>query len=566
VSILSFRRTIRSSQRLATILGVLARHGFGHMVIRLRLERFVPFHQKLARRSPPKPRGSEDLSGIATSLVQVLEELGPTFIKLGQSLASRPDLLPREFQAALRRLQDQVHPFPFEEVKEAIEHDLGAPLEKLFKEFDEKPFACGSIGQAHYAKTVEGDEVVIKVKRPGIERLIMQDVDLLRAMAQLIDKHMPEFRIYRPLVLVDEFARTLRNELDFLNEASVTSRFHDLFAENPNIESPQVFWDLTSHNVLTLERLHGVTISPDTDFAAAGLDRRALARNLLDVFFKQFFEIGIFHADPHPGNLLAQAPANWGIIDFGQTGRLDSDMRSRLAMCLTAASNREFDLLIEILEDIGALAEESDRSLLKNDFASLIDKYYGTPIKRINIATLFEEVTVLAREHQMILPRDFVLLGKAMAAIGGAALMLDPECAPIEVIKPMVNRLILDKFSPTRIGRNLAINAYHLGTFMQQAPQMLRRMMRNMSRGEFRLIFRHDGLEGFITELDRSSNRIAFSVITASIILGSALLMHARLGPNLYGTQLPVLGLIGFVLAAFFGVWLLISIFRSGRL
>ena len=419
--------------------------------------------------------------------------------------------------------------------------------------------------------------MVIKVKRPGIERIIMNDVALLRTLAQLIEKHIPEYRLYRPEMLVDEFARTLRRELDFINEASVTSRFHDEFADDPNIQTPQVFWDLCSHNILTQEQLDGVTVKPELDYLQAGLDRKALARRLLDAFFKQFFEMGVFHADPHPGNLLAQKPGGWGIIDFGQVGRLDATMRSRLAMCLIAAAGREMEVVIDIFDDLGALPETIDHSRLKSDLAALMDKYYGTPVKRINITSVFEECMTLARDHRIILPRDFVLLGKSLANVGGVSLMLDPDCAPVEVIKPMLNKLLLEMISPGQVKRNLGVNAYHLATLIQQGPQMLRRFLRNVMRGKMRLIFRHDGLDSFINELDRSTNRIAFSVITAAIILGSSIIMQARIGPKISHlpwidtylpslSDIPLLGLGGFVVAAVSGIWLLLSIFRSGRL
>ena len=564
MGILSFGRTLRSSQRLANILTVLARHGFGHLAVRLRLERFVPFRQKLSRRLGVGEAGPEDLSNIAHRAARALEDLGPTFIKLGQALAARPDLLPAEFQSAFRRLQDKVRPFPFDQVRQTVQVDLGEPLEKLFRSFDEPPFACGSIGQVHYATTVEGLSVVVKVKRPGIERTVMNDVALLRTLAKLIERHMPEYRIYRPALLVDEFARTLTRELDFVNEASITARFSEAFADDLHIRTPQVFWELSSHNILTLERLEGLTVSPETDFEAAGLDRRRLAHNLLEAFFKQFFELGLFHADPHPGNLLAQAPESWGIIDFGQVGRLDADLRSRLAMGLTAAVNRQFDLVIDILDDLGTLPEDADHGQLKNDLAALLDKYYGTPIKRIRIGSLFEEVVAVARQHRVILPRDFIMLGKSLASIGGVALMLDPDCAPLEFIKPRLNRLLVEKMSPRNLAGALGLNVYHLATLAQQAPQMLRTIARNLMRGQMRLIFRHDGLDNFINELDRASNRIAFSVVTAAIILGSSVILLAKVGPK-WG-EVAYLGLVGFVVAAVAGLWLLISIFRSGRL
>jgi len=564
VGILSFRHTIRSSHRLAQILTVLVRHGFGHLVVSLRLERFVPFRKKLSHRVSPGKDVPEDLSSIAARAANAMEDLGPTFVKLGQALASRPDLMPAEFLSAFRRLQDRCRPFPFDEVRETIERDFRRPVEELFPSFDAVPFAQGSIAQAHYATTADGTDVVVKVKRPDIDRTIMGDISLLHTLAELVERHMPQYRMYRPRMLVDEFAHTLRQELDFVNEAAITSRFYDSFADDPSIGTPRVFWDLSSRDVLTLERLSGTVISTDTDFAALGIDRPRLARNLLDAFFKQFFELGLFHADPHPGNLLARAPDRWSLLDFGQVGRMDESLRTRLAMCLMATVRRELDLVVDILDDLDTLPEDLDRSHFKNGLVALLDKYEGMPIKRMRITTVFEEVVTMAREHRIILPRDFVLLGKSLATVGGVAMMLDPDCQPIEIITPKLRQLIRDRVSPGRVVRDLGTNAYHLTSMLNQGPQMLRRLLRNLTRGQTRIIFRHEGLDNVIGEVDRSSNRIAFSVITAAIILGSSVILLAKVGPTI--GDLAILGVLGFVIAAVSGIWLLISILRSGRL
>ncbi len=316
--------------------------------------------------------------------------------------------------------------------------------------------------------------------------------------------------------------------------------------------------------MLTLERLEGVVVTPDTDFAQAGLNRKELARNLLDAFFTQYFEMGVFHADPHPGNLLAQAPDAWGLIDFGQVGRQDADLRTRLATLLGAAARRDLDLVIDVLDDLGTLPEGLDRGYLKNDIATLLDKYYGLPLKRIRIGVLFEEIVEVAREHRVILPRDFILLGKSLASAGGMALVLDPDCSPVEVISPKLQHLLFERISPKRLGNLLKSNGYHLTTMLNHGPQMVRQFFRTLLRGQTRIIFHHEGLENFITELDRSSNRIAFSVVVASIILGSSIIMLANTGPKWGDT--PVLGLLGFIVAGICGIWLLLSIFRSGRL
>lgn len=562
MGIFTLRHTLRSSTRLAQIISVLMRHGFGHVVLTLRLERFVPFRKKLTQ--DLRAAAPQDPSSIATRAAQAMEDLGPTFIKLGQTLAARPDLVPREFQTAFRRLHDRCRPFPIEQVHRVIESSLNRPISEIFEDFDAEPLATGSIGQVHTARIIGGQSVVVKVRRPEIEKIITDDIALLRTLAELVERHMPQYRMYRPRMLVEQFAQTLRYELDFVNEAAITSRFHESFTGHAKVHTPRVYWDLSSREVLTLERLDGVVVTPDTDFDQAGFNRKELARNLLDAFFTQYFEMGVFHADPHPGNLLAQAPDRWGLIDFGQVGRLDADLRTRLATLLAAAARRDLDLVIDVLDDLGTLPEDIDRGYLKNDVATLLDKYYGLPLKRVRIGVLFEEIVEVARQHRVILPRDFILLGKSLASAGGMALVLDPDCSPVEVISPKLQSLLFERFSSQRLGSLLRSNAYHLSTMINHGPQMLRHFFRTLMRGQTRIIFHHEGLESFITELDRSSNRIAFSVVVASIILGSSIIMQANIGPKWGDT--PVLGLLGFVIAGISGLWLLISIFRSGRL
>lgn len=563
MSIFNIRRTLRSSQRLATILSVLARHGFGHLAVRLRLGRFLPFRQRF-RRLQTETVEADNPRLMAERLVRVLEDLGPTFVKLGQSLASRPDLLSPDFQGPLRKLHDRVRPFEFEEARQMIERDLGARLETLFSDVEKEPLACGSIGQVHRATTIDGEAVILKIKRPGIERVILNDMSLLRILAALIEKHIPEYRVYQPQLLVDEFSRTIHRELDFISEASITSRFYETFRRNPHISTPRVFWEYCSHNVLTLERLEGRPVSFDMPLDGGGLHRKALADHLLDAFMVQYFELGIFHADPHPGNLLIQPPSGWAILDFGQVGRLDREMRSRLTMILIAATRREIDLAMDILEDLGTVTADVDRAQLKKDLETVLDKYYGTPLKHIHLSSLFEEIVGLARTHKMILPRDFVLLGKSLTNAGGIALLLDPDASPVSYVQPRLRRLVMDQLAPGRLARGAAVSLYGLLSVLKQAPQAARRIMRNLSRGQMRVIFQHDGLTEFINELDRTGNRIAFSLITGSMILGSAMLMNARIQP-LIG-EVSVLGLAGFILAGICGLWLLYSIFRSGRL
>jgi len=564
MTLIPFGRQLRSLGRLGHVGTVLTKHGFGWLVLRLHLARLVPFRKRLLR---GRGAGEEEADpSTAARVARVLEELGPTYVKLGQVLGSRTDLLPPAFIAEFRKLQDRVAPFPTVAARAEIERELGGPVEDFFDDFGPEPFAAGSIAQAYAARTKDGVPVVVKVRRPGIRELLETDVDILGGLADLAERYVPEYRIFRPVLMVEEFAQTVRREVDFIAEASNTQRFREAFADDPHIRVPHVLWELTSSGVLTMERLKGVLVYDAEALVSAGADRKALAAHFTNCFMRQYFELGLFHSDPHPGNLVVLPPDVVGILDFGQVGRLSDTMRSKLGTALVASINRDFDIVLDVFDDLAALPDDVDSERLKGDLAALVDKYAGVPLRLMNLKDLFDEITATARRHRVVLPRDFILLGKSLVTMGGVALELDPETSMVEVVRPKVRRLMADKVSPRRLAHHGMTSAYHLIALAEQGPRSLRQLIRKLMRGRLQILFRHENLERFITELDRSSNRIAFSMIVASIILGSAVVMQANVGPNVPYTQVPMLGLLGFLLAGLLGVWLVIAILRSGRL
>jgi ubiquinone biosynthesis protein len=563
MTLIPFGRQLKHLNRLRHVGSILTKHGYGWLIVRLHLDRLVPFRKRLMRRH--EEEGAETPS-TAARVAHMLQELGPTYVKLGQILGSRADLLPPAFIEEFRKLQDHVKPFPTAEARAAVELELGGPIDHFFSEFADEPFAAGSIAQAYEATTKEGRQVVVKVRRPGIHDILEADIDILTRLAQLAERYIPEYRLFRPVMLVEEFAQTVRREVDFVAEASNTQRFAEAFADKPNIRVPKVLWNLTTGGVLTLERIEGIPIYDVAALATAGADRQRLAAVLADCFMHQFFEMGIFHSDPHPGNLVVLAPDVIGILDFGQIGRMSEEMRSKLATALIAAIHRDFDIVMDVLDDLGALPEEVDADRFKADLAALVDKYAGIPLRRLNLKNLFEELTAAARRHRAVLPRDFVLLGKSLVTMGGVALDLDPDMSMVEVVKPRINTLLAHKVSPGHLAHTGITTAYHMVALAEQGPRQFREILRKVMRGRLQILFRHENLDRLITELDRSSNRIAFAMIVAATILGSAILLQARVGPTVPGTSLPLLGMLGFVFAGVLGVWLTIAILRSGRL
>jgi ubiquinone biosynthesis protein len=555
-------KSVRSLQRLRRIVTVLSQQGFGHLVDRMNLRRFVPV-PRWGRTRPSEP---VDAMTIGQRLVAVCNELGPTFIKLGQVVTTRPDLVPEHVLDDLKTLQDQVAPFETPTALSVIRDELGAPVEELFRTFDEKPMASGSIGQVYRAVTADGADVVVKVKRPEIEEPIRLDLFLLKQLAEAMESLVPETRIYRPRMLVDEFEQALLRELDFTHEASSTTRVQLAFADDPYIRIPKTRWDLSGPGVLTLEVVAGENI--DAVFGAEDrrYDRRLLASRLANLYIKQFFEVGTFHADPHPGNILVVPPARIGLIDFGQVGMVTDELAAKMVALLVAAVYRETDFMVGILSDLNALGPETDARNLARDLRVLVHKYYGLPLKRIDLVTVLHEASAVMRAHDVAIPRDLVLVLKTLSTVMGIVLQLDPEFDALAMFRPRLKELIRQQVSPGRLARSAGVIAWNLLGLLRDTPQQLRSALRSLSRGQWQLNVRHERLDELMSELDRSSNRLSFSVVIAATIVGSSVVVTASPEMAILGVPLQWFGVIGYLFAGVLGIGLLWAIFRSGRL
>lgn len=536
---------------------------------RLRLERYVPIPKRW-RRSGAGPEKQRADMNLGQRLARVLEELGPTYIKLGQMMSTRPDLIPPDIIIELVKLQDRVPPFDTVLAKQTVAENLGAPVTEFFEEFDDIPFASGSIAQVHRAKTrpLHGrpsEHVVIKVKRPDIEDMVRLDMSILRWISDLAERLIPELHVYQPLMIVDEFERNMIREMDFINEAATIGRFAEAFGGDLEFRVPRVLWHLTGPGALTLEELHGISAQILLSNPDPQVDNRLLAEKLARAFVKQYFEIGLFHADPHPGNLLIEPPAKIRLIDFGLTGRLDDDMLGKLVIALVAAFNREPELVVEVLADMDALGDETDRQSLRHALLQLIEKYYGLPLYRFDMETLFYEVTDVIRKHDVSLPRDFVMFGKSMVAVGGLCLQLDPDLDLVELTRPRLQEILAKRFAPSRTIKSAAIAGWHLGSILRTAPGQLRDITRRLARGRWQINIRHQNLDMLAHELDRSSNRLSFAIVIGSVIVGSSMVITAPETLTLLGIPLPALGLVGYILAGIMGLSLVLTIIRSGR-
>lgn len=567
MSPLQFTRSVRSLNRLRQIAKVLTQHGFGHVVARVNLARFVPVWM-LRRRRKPRPEGETETT-IGRRIAEICAELGPTFIKFAQLLSTRPDILPAEVLEELKTLQDDVPPFDSATAMGIIAEELGRPVDACFDSIEKLPIASGSIGQVYRARLKDGVDVVVKVRRPDIEDVVELDMQLLRWLAQSLEALMPEVHMYRPELLVTELEQMLTRELDYINEASATARFAAGFSGELAVRIPRVYWEFTGPRVLTLEAIPGENADAALDKVAAGamvIDAPLMARQLADCFLKQVFELGVFHADPHPGNVLIAPPATVGLIDFGQFGTISDELMTQIVVMVYGAVGREVDVVIDSLADLGALGGETDRRQLHRALQMLLDKYYGLPLKRLDLGTLMNEFTDVVRAHDVIVPRDALMLFKAMGLVAGLAARLDPELNLLELLGVRLRRVMRERLSPKRMSRAAALLGWDLLSIARQAPGQIREGMRRLASGGWRHYVRHENIDRLTNELDRSSNRLAFSIVIAAIIVGSSVVVSAESSLTIFNIKVHYFGIAGYLMAGVLGLGLSWAIFRSGRL
>lgn len=555
-------RNLRSLKRYRQILGVLIKYGFGHIVEQLNID----YYLELGKRIVTLGTFSRELERLTQPerMRLALEELGPTFIKLGQLLSTRPDVIPLEYVTELKKLQDRVPAVSTEEIKRHLEQELGEAPEILFERFVPEPLAAASIAQVHRGTLKTGEEVVFKVRRPGIERVVDTDVDILMGLAYLVENHLPGGDMYDPTGLVKEFRRTIYRELDFSREGRTIERFSANFHDDETVRIPKVCWEFTSRKVLTLEYLDGIKVSHLDELRQNGHDLREIARRGANSFLQQVFEHGFFHADPHPGNIYVLPGDIICIFDFGMVGRLDDDLKQQLTEMLLSILRRDVDHIISQLLYSGDLHDDANLKNLKRDLSEFIDDYYDLLLKDIKVGKMLIDFIEILTEYQIKFPSNMMLLARALIAVEGLGRQLDPSFNMIEHIRPFTERIVSERYSPVNLSKDLSrtLQSYHaLG---KSLPKDIKEFINRVNRNKFKIDLEHRGLERLITDLDKSTNRISFSLVIAALVIGSSLIMQTDKGPILFG--FPVLGLLGYSIAGFLGLGLAIAILRSGRM
>ena len=554
-------RTYRNLNRYRQILAVLFKYGFGDLIELLKIEQYIEVGLQLISKN--RRNRIEKLSR-AERVRMAFEELGPTYVKLGQVLSTRPDLVPVDFTNELSKLQDNVPPFAFSEAKEIIETEFGLPLEELYDFFDELPFASASIGQVHKAGLKDGETVAVKVQRPGIKKIIEVDLEIMLHLAMLVERNIKEIAPYRPVKIIEEFARTLEKEIDYTLEATSMERFARHFLNDPTTYIPKVFREMTTERVLTMELVDGIKVSEIDRLEGAGLNRKTITVRGADFYLKQVFDFGFFHADPHPGNIFILPDNVICLLDFGMTGSVDRQTRENFVDLIDSVAHRHETKTTQMILKLTSWDDEPDIRQLERDVTDFMGRHLYKALKNIEVGKLLNHLLELISRHRLMIAPDIFLMMKAMTTIEGVALVLDPDFDMIAQTAPFIRRIKLSRFHPERIAEDLIQLVSETLQFVEKFPKDLLEITRLIRQQRLSLKMEHQGLDAMLATHDRISNRISFSIIIAALIIGSALIVISEIPPLFYGISL--IGIVLFSTAAIMGIWLLIAILRKGRL
>lgn len=552
-----FLRSLGRSRQIAT---VLLNYGFGDVVERMGLMRYIQWGRRMLfrRRGEQEPRLTRP-----QRIRMALEDLGATFIKFGQVMSTRPDLVPPDVIAELCKLQEGVPPFSSEVALEIIETELGGPVDKLYAEFDRQPLAAGSLGQVHRARHFDGTLLAVKIRRPHVVRDVERDLELMLELSTMVERHLPEAEIFDPVGLVSQFARSIRREMNFLREARTVEEFARLFKQDATLAVPKIYWDLTSDAVITMEFIDGLRVTDHAGLLKAGISPSEVAANGARIFFKQAFELGLFHGDPHPGNLRILKNGTLGLIDYGMVGRLEEERREQLVDLLLCITQRNVKGAVDVVLIVGKPSRDVDRTLLQSDVRDFVESYYEVELDRIRMGKLLSDFVAILANHGIRYPADLMLLIRAMITLEGVGRELDPEFNLAQHLAPFVHQIVRERYNPRKMADRIMYEAGRLMGSLHDVPLQVQRTLEKLSRDDLRIQLEHRNLDYLVTELDRSGNRIVVGLVMSSLIVASALIIRSGSGSGFNSSwiTIPV-----FTLSSLLGIWLIYGIFRSGRL
>ena len=543
--------TFKNAGRVREIVSVFMRHGFAGLMTRMRMQRFMV-----------KGKGaSSTILPIEVRLRNCFEELGPTFVKLGQLLAGRPDIIPENFINEFEKLQDKVSPVSFSEIRTVIEEELKESLEKTFRDFEEVPIAAASIAQVHGAILKTGERVAVKVRRPGIEKTIQNDISILRGLALLIERYIPELRIFNPVGLVEEFVRSILLELDFYVEANNIRRIRENLSSKTNVAIPHTYRTHTTSKVLCLERFDGIRFSDKEALAGLKHSPSKLIEVGADAFFHMVMQNGLFHADLHGGNLFILADGRLGFVDFGMVGRLSKKTQDSVLVIFTSLLDEDFETLASEYLNICQSKGFVDMQLLQKDLMDNISPYIGMALGDVNIGRVLLRSTTVAARHQLIVPRELMLLFKAMISLETLGRRLDPQFDLLTLGNRLARQMLTGRYSRDRLVRDLLVIGRDVQQLIEMTPRTLTRFIRRWSNNHFAFEHRNRDIE----KLSRSMNILSHAVILSSIIIGCYALgigfLSFNFGPKIF--EIPILTILLFISGTILGVHGIIRIKRA---
>ncbi|MCL7489198.1 MAG: AarF/ABC1/UbiB kinase family protein [Desulfobulbaceae bacterium] len=554
-------RTYRHLNRYHRILRVLFKYGFEDLVEMLHIDQYLESGLQMINR---KPREQIEKLSRPERLRLAFEELGPTFIKLGQLLSTRPDFIPPDYLYELAKLQDEVPPFSFSEVEEIFIDETGRKPSELFYRVEEEPVAAASIGQVHRATLKDGQDVVVKVQRPDIEQLIAVDLEILAHLASLMEIYVEEMQGHRPTSVVEEFARTISSEIDYTVEISHIQRFARQFEGNETIYVPKVYRELSSERILTMENIKGVKASRVDTLRQQGIDLSLVAERGTNLIMEQIFVHGFFHADPHPGNIFILPDNVICFIDFGMMGRLSRQNREDFTDLLLNIVGRNESKVTEGVLKLTNHYAEVDKEALGRDLSAMLDRYLYLPLKELEAGKIFQNLMELVSHHKIYFKPNLYLMMKSLSTAEAVGQTLDPELELIRLAEPFMRKVKSDRMRLGRIANETGETTSEYLKLIRELPDELRSILVQIRKGKMKIEFEHLGLENLRAALDQASNRIAFAIVLAALVIGSSLIVLSGIPPKWYG--IPIIGLIGYLMAGCMGFWLLLSIVRHGRM
>ncbi len=562
---------VSNIRRFGVITRLMIKHGLGDILDRM-----------LSRNQAPADVDNDSAARIRTAypspqrIRRVLEELGPSFIKLGQLMSSRADIFPPEYIDELKKLQDQVPPIPFEKIKAVIEKELKRPVGDTFMSIEEEALAAASVAQVHMAELDEGRRVVVKVIRPGIDKKIREDIGLMYYVAEKIEKSFEIGKIIGFVDLVKEFERSIFRELDMFTEAGNIERFAQNFRDSQELYIPAVYWEYTAKSVLVMEHIAGIKMDQVAEIVANDIDPKEIAMIGLRSFSRQLMEFGLFHADPHPGNTIVMFDGRVSLVDFGITGYLDEETMLQLANIFLGFAERDYNMIMEALEDAGLINERSvNFRNFRNDLKDISEPFYGRSLQTISVKDVYEQIMQLLLKYRIRLPRNLMLLLKTFIQTEALGKILGSDASLLEVTRPYAKELLQRGYDAQKLVRNLSREVRSTHGYLKLFPKMIHDVLKGLSSGRRPIEIKHRGFQDIPAKIERGINRLTVGlVISASLIAGSLVLNSSQklleFKVDWFGVHnisiTALLGLLGYTLATLLGFWLIISIFRSGKM